>query len=119
VELRHAAFTAELRPGDIGVVLPGGRVETRRGAATPDDLAWTRGRLVFRNATMPELRADLRRWYGVELRVTDSALVHRHFSGTFAGEPAQQVIDAIALAFGARVERRGDTTYLRAATSRR
>jgi transmembrane sensor len=115
VALTHAADSVTLRRGDVGIVDTGGAVRANRGAATDDDLAWTRGRLVFRNAPMPELSADLRRWYGVELRVTDTALLSRHFTGSFDGEPADRVLDVIALALGARLERRADTAYLRTA----
>lgn len=109
-----AENTATLHPGDVAVVTLVGVIEASRGAATDDDLAWTQGRLVFRDAPVTELEADLRRWYGVQLRVTDSALTRRHFTGSFiAGEPATRVLDAIALALGATVERRGDTAYIR------
>jgi transmembrane sensor len=111
------ASTATLHPGDVGIVTRTGVVQAERGAATEDDLAWTRGRLVFRNAEVGELAADLRRWYGVELRVTDSALAGRHFTGPFLeGEPRTAVVEAIAIAFGARVEWRGDTAVFRPAT---
>jgi transmembrane sensor len=113
-----ATDSVTLRPGDVGIVGESGVVETNRGAATADDLAWTRGRLVFRNAPLAEVAADLRRWYGVELRVTDSALSRRHFSGTFAGEPVDRVLDVIAMALPARIERRGDTAYVRPALPR-
>jgi len=114
-----ASNAATLRPGDVGIVNQGGIVETERGAATPDDVAWTRGRLVFRNAAIGELTADLRRWYGVELRVTDSALLRRHFTGSFMGEPASAVLDVIARALGARIEQRGDTAHVRLTTPAR
>lgn len=119
VELARGDQRVMLDSGDVGVVEPGGRVSRAAGAATPDDVAWTEGRLVFRDASVAELGADLRRWYGVELRVTDSALLRRHFTGSFAGEPASRVTDVIALALGARAERRGDTVFLRAAPPRR
>jgi transmembrane sensor len=113
VEVSSASRTERLEPGDVGTVDVSGRVEASRGTATADDLAWTRGRLVFRNAPVTELAADLRRWYGVELQVTDSALMRRHFTGSFAGEPANRVLDVIALALGASIERRGDTAFVR------
>lgn len=113
VQLRRERDSVTLSPGDIGVVESNGRVRANRGAATADDLAWTQGRLVFRDASISEVATDLRRWYGVELRVTDSALLNRHFSGSFAGEPADRVLEVIALALGARVERRGNTAYIR------
>jgi transmembrane sensor len=118
VQLAGGADSVLLAPGDVGT-LSAGRVSASRGSATADDLAWTSGRLVFRNASVAELTADLRRWYGVELRVTDSALRQRHFTGSFANEPSSRVLDVIALALGARVDRRGDTVHIRpAATSR-
>ncbi|HEY8174778.1 MAG TPA: FecR domain-containing protein, partial [Gemmatimonadaceae bacterium] len=112
VQLSHGGDSVMLARGDVGVLETNGRVAASPGAATDDDLAWTRGRLVFRNADVTELAADLRRWYGVELRVTDTALLRRHFTGSFAREPANRVLDVIALALGAHVERRGDTAFI-------
>lgn len=116
VQLSQARDSVVLQRGDVGVRSTGGRVQANRGAATDDDLAWTRGRLVFRDASVSELGADLKRWYGVELRVTDSALLRRHFTGSFVNEPASRVVDVIALALGARADRRGDTVFIRATT---
>jgi transmembrane sensor len=113
VQLSHGRDSVTLVRGDVGVLETSGRVAASPGAATDDDLAWTLGRLVFRNASVPELAADLRRWYGVELRVTDTALLRRHFTGSFARESASRVVDVIALALGARVDRRGDTAFIR------
>jgi transmembrane sensor len=114
-----AANTMTLNRGDVGVVTTVGVVRASRGAESSDDLAWTSGRLVFRNAPVAELVADLRRWYGVELRVTDSALLARHFTGSFQSEPVDRVLDVISLALGARVEQRRDTAILKAVPARR
>ena len=119
VQLAHAQNSVTLTRGDVGVVEANGRVQASRGAATDDDWAWTRGRLVFRNTPVADLAPDLRRWYGVQLRVTDTALLRRHFTGSFAGEAPNRVLDVIALALGARVERRGDTAYIRTASPRK
>ena len=118
VHLLHNADSVVLEKGDVGS-LAAGEIRASRGAATVDDLAWTTGRLVFRNAPVAELGADLRRWYGVELKVTDSALLKRHFTGSFASESPARVLDVIALALGARADRRGDTVYLRPAAPAR
>jgi transmembrane sensor len=115
VQLNHARDSVVLVRGDVGTLEPDGRMAAARGAATDDDMAWTLGRLVFRDASVAELTADLRRWYGVELRVTDSTLLSRHFTGSFGKEPANRVLDVIALALGARVDLRGDTAYIRTA----
>lgn len=119
VQLTRNADSVVLVAGDVGALTAAGNVTANRGAATADDLAWTTGRLVFRDAPISELGADLRRWYGVELRVTDSALLQRHFTGSFAGESPTRVLNVIALAFGARAERRGDTVFIRPAASQK
>jgi transmembrane sensor len=103
-----------LRQGDRGVLEPGGRVVAERGVSIEEDLAWTRGRLVFRDATLEEVRADLRRWYGIDLQIADSALARKHVTTTFDGESPQRVLEVIALVLGATVEQRADTAVLRA-----
>jgi transmembrane sensor len=101
-----------LHPGEKGVVLPSGNTEKRRGV--PEDMAWLRGQLVFREAPISEVIASLHRWYGINLRVADPALASRHLTATFSGEPADRVLDVIRLALGAQIERRGDTAIVRA-----
>lgn len=117
VAIARGADSVTLHAGDVGVVSPDGRVSARRGAASPDDLAWLHGRLVFRDAPLAEVASDLRRWYGVELRVIDTSLVRRHFTGEFASDPVDRVLDVLALALGAAIERRGDTAFIGSRTS--
>ena len=109
-------------PADSGVVLAAGDVVTlagdapasvARGGATADDTAFTRGALVLRDAPLSQVAAELRRWYGIELRVTDSATARRRLTATFAGESPEQAMAIIGAALGARVERRGDTVIVR------
>ncbi len=113
-ELASSTPTAvELHAGDRGVV-SAGNVAVTRGAVTDDDLAWTRGQLNYRDAPLSEVQADLRRWYGINLLVADSAL-----SQLTVTMPVQQdaarVISTIAAMLGADVEQRGDTVILRSA----
>src|SRR5204863_2656841 len=49
VMLSHLGDSVRLEERDVGVATPAGVQATRR-SATPDDLAWTTGRLVFHNA---------------------------------------------------------------------
>jgi transmembrane sensor len=120
VELRdsvagHAGVV--LRAGDLGAVDAGGQVAVQRGGATAADMAWTEGRLVFRDAPVGKVRADLRRWYGVELVVVDSALERRHVTASFLRDSREQVLRVISLALGARYELRGDTVRLHSASA--
>lgn len=116
VGLRAADAEAELvlRQGERGV-LPEGRTVPERTASTAEDLAWTQGRLVFRDASMDQVAAEVRRWYGVELRAGDAAVGGRRLTASFDGEPREQVLRVIALAVGAELTLRGDTAVLRAA----
>lgn len=108
-----------LHQGDVGVVEGPGHAQAQRGTATSDDVAWTAGRLVFREAPLSEVAAELRRWYGLELRVTDSALARRPLTASFAGDTPDHVLEVIGLALGARVERHGDTAVVRPAEGAR
>jgi transmembrane sensor len=103
-----------LREGDFGLLASDGRVVTGR-ADVADEVAWMRGRLIFRDTPLAEVGAALRRWYGITLRVEDQRLSNRHLTAAFDGETPAQVLDVVALTLGARLERRGDTAILRAA----
>ena len=104
-----------LRAGDNGVLQTGGQVIARRGAATDDDVAWLKGRLVFREAPISEIVSSMRKWYGIELKVPDRNLASRHITASFAGEPPERVLEVIRLALGADIERHGDTAIVRSA----
>jgi transmembrane sensor len=94
-----------LRQGEVGAVRSTGPIVVRRDDAVGAAIAWTRGQLVFRDAPLAEVAATLRRWYGVEVRIGDSTLNARTFSGSYDGEPLVTVLDAIALGIPARVQR--------------
>ena len=72
-----------------------------------------RDSLVFREAPISEVSSDLRRWYGIALRVEDTSLRRRHLTMTIAGDPVDRVLRMIGLQLGAVVERRGDSAILR------
>jgi transmembrane sensor len=100
-----------LTRGDRASVNADGRIAVQRDAATDDDLAWTRGRLVFRDAPLSQVRADVRRWFGVELRLADATLAERHLTSDFRSDdtPAH-VVRVIELALGdVKAERSGTT----------
>jgi transmembrane sensor len=89
-----------------------GVVVIERSAVSDDDLAWTQGRLVFRDAPLILVGAELYRWYGVRLRVADSSLSNLHLTASFSGEPVDRVLNVIALSLGARIERQGNVAIL-------
>ena len=108
---------AVLNARDRATVDMKGMVVVERSALSDDDLAWVEGRLVFRDAPLILVGAELYRWYGVRLRVADSSLANLHLTASFSGEPVDRVLNVIALSLGARIERQGNVAILHRATS--
>jgi transmembrane sensor len=104
-----------LLAGDVGHARLGQAPNATTRAANDQDLAWTRGQLVFRNATLGEVRDELRKWYGLELVLGDSSLSQRTVNATFVRESPEQAMRVIELLLGARIELRGDSAVLHAA----
>ncbi|HEX6749347.1 MAG TPA: FecR domain-containing protein [Longimicrobium sp.] len=100
-----------LHAGDRAAVVSGA-VTVQRGVATAEDVAWTQGRLVFRDATVADVAAELKRWYGVNLRVDDPALAGRHLTADFQGQTADGALRIIAATLGGQLRMRGDTAVI-------
>jgi transmembrane sensor len=102
-----------VRAGDRASVSATGAVVVERGVSYDDDQAWLEGRLVFRDAPLSQVTDDLRRWFGLELRLTDSRLAARHLTATFDQDARADVGHIVAAALGARVDQSGDTIWIR------
>ena len=109
----HPGSTPEtLRAGDRAVVAPQGTVRVERSAQLGDDLAWMSGRLVFRDAPMTQVVADLRRWYGIELRV-DSAFSRARLSSSFERTSAPSDVGrVIAATLGGGLREEGGALHI-------
>lgn len=106
-----------LHAGDRAEVTATGlRVE--RGVVAESELAWTRGILEFHDAPLTTVAAELRRWYGVELIVTDPTIAPRRLTATFDHAAADDVGRVLAAVLGGSITRTGDTLRLGAAGAR-
>jgi transmembrane sensor len=92
------------------------RVE--RGVVTESELAWTHGILEFHDAPLATVSQELRRWYGVELIVTDPTIASRRLTATFDRASVDDVGHVLAAVLGGSVTRSGDTLRLGAAGAR-
>ncbi|MES2179307.1 MAG: FecR domain-containing protein [Gemmatimonadota bacterium] len=95
-----------LGAGDKAAITSGGSLDVSRSAATSDDVAWTTGRLIFNDAPMAQVGADLKRWFGIDLRVDEkmaSRKVRVAFERADAVEDVGRVL-AATLGGGVRVE---------------
>jgi transmembrane sensor len=106
-----------LRAGDRAE-LSGGRMRVERGVPTEEELAWMRGVLEFRDASLPAVAEELRRWYGVKLVVTDSAIASRRLTASFEHATADEIGRVLGAVLGGAVTRSGDTLRLGAAGAR-
>jgi transmembrane sensor len=101
-----------LAAGDRGSIDARGNVRAERHSLRDDDVAWTTGRLVFRDASFTRVAGEIHRWYGVTFRVTDPSLLNRHVTASFSGEPIDQVLNILGLTLGARVDHKGDSAIV-------
>lgn len=71
----------------------------RKQQAEIDDLmAWTEGKLVFKDQSLDEIAVILQRWYNVEISIANEQLKDHHFTGTFSHSPSlSSVIRDMAL----------------------
>ena len=110
-----AGAGAVLAAGDRGSMTTDGTVSTYPHAVGSDDTAWTTGRLVFNDASLARVAAELHRWYGVNMRFADSSLLNTRYTNSFQGEPVDQVLKVIGMTLELRIDRQGDsaTVYRR------
>jgi transmembrane sensor len=99
------AQTRVLTSGDRGTVEPGGEVRVENGLDTSDATAWTQGRLVFRAAPASEVVAELERWYGLRIQLTDPAMGERRITAVFTNEPVDLMLQTMADLLRARWQR--------------
>jgi transmembrane sensor len=105
-----------LKAGDVGTLRAGQAPTARAQTATEEDIAWTKGRLSFRNAPLTTVRDELRRWYGIQLVLADSSLQRRTLNTTFVRESPEQAVRIIEMTLGVRIEMRGDTAIVHGMT---
>ena len=67
---------------------------------------------MFVNAPVPEVVAELERWYGIDLELRGAQLAAHRFTGSYNGQSDSTVVHELAAAIGARVERRGGAVVL-------
>jgi ferric-dicitrate binding protein FerR (iron transport regulator) len=85
-----------------------GEVRLTRGVDVSTYTAWTGGRLVFNDTPLAQVAEELERWYGVEVRVTDSTLLSRHLTTAFESESLDEVLRVIGMSLDVRYVRKGN-----------
>jgi transmembrane sensor len=97
-----------LQPRDVATLDTAGALAVRRGVDVSPFTAFATGRLIFVDTPFRDVIAELERWYGVEIRVTDAAMLDRLYTATFERETLDAVLRTIALSLDVRFERNGN-----------
>ena len=101
-----------LRQGDVGTLASDGSISTTRDPGIAGRFAWTAGRLEVVDARLGEVLRTVGRWYDLDLRA-GSGLSNRRVTASLSVRSVDQMLNALALAVDARVERRGTVVTLR------
>lgn len=96
---------AVLAPSDVAIVRDTGSITLARGVDISRYTAFTDGRLVFTDAPLADVARELTRWYGIEVRVTDEALLDRHLTAAFEAESLDEVLRVIGMTLDVRYQR--------------
>lgn len=87
---RGNSASVTLTPGDVAIASGETLAVTKKGASQlKDDLAWRRGLLVFRNASLAAAASELNRYNTTQVTISDAATAQIAIGGTFpAADPA-------------------------------
>jgi ferric-dicitrate binding protein FerR (iron transport regulator) len=102
-----------LERGDVGMVDGQGNTSTERLVRVSSYLDWANGRLSFVDRPLDDVLRTIGRWYDLDVRVTDARLRNRRVTAEFAPQSSTEMIDALAVATDAAVERDGRVITLR------
>ncbi len=97
---------AEARAGDVASVGTGG-VVVEHGVDIASLTEWRAGALQFRDTPVSQVAAELRRWYDLDIAITDSSLGAYPITLSVRDNAVDESLDAVAVLAHARYERHG------------
>ncbi len=96
-----------LRARDVAIASDTGML-VRRDQNLDSFFAWTRGQLVFDDAPLSDVAAELSRWFDLDVEVADSAIAGRTLNVTLlTTTPIEEILQIIGSSTDVKVERRG------------
>jgi transmembrane sensor len=103
-----ASDSVELHAGEAAFVTANGRAAKVAGTSAQTLVGLVHGRLVFDDAPLSTVAAELGRWFDVEIRIADQQLARRRVSAVYNRPTLSGVLDAIAATVPARYQRAGN-----------
>jgi len=101
-----------LDAGDVGRLGMDGTSSLTRGVAVDSLLTWLDGRLVFHDAPLATVLAELRRWHDVDVHLADPALGTLPFTGVLTDASFGSSIRLVAATLGLLVRHSKDRVTL-------
>ncbi|HMI48411.1 MAG TPA: FecR domain-containing protein [Gemmatimonadaceae bacterium] len=101
-----------LDAGDVGRFGNDGTSSLTRGVAVDSLLTWLDGRLVFHDAPLTTVLAELRRWHDVDVHLADPALGTLPFTGVLTDASFRSSITLVAATLGLLVRHSKDRITL-------
>lgn len=111
------AEEATLTAGHLARLSKTRKMVLRKNVDIDRYLAWTKGRLVFKDAPFEEVAQKLEHWYDLRVRLADASMEVDRLNATFQDEPVSEVLSVIAKTLSLRYEREGKTVTFFAARS--
>jgi len=85
-----------MEPGDFVTISVEKKIQKEQLGALPDEFNWKVRDFEFKNTPLTEVAKQLYEAYGVNVRITQKAIVDRTVSGTFQAETAEDLLEAIS-----------------------
>jgi transmembrane sensor len=96
-----------LHPRERAVLDSSGGAMVARDVLLANYLAWTRGALLFDDAPLARVIAQLERWYDLEIETNDAALADERVTISFMTKSADEAVKALAQVLNVRATRSG------------
>lgn len=103
----EAATSAFLAAGQRGRMGRDGNVTVHSESDLDPYIAWTEGRLVFRDTPFREVAQRLVRWYDIAVDFDDATVGGRRLTASFDDQPVTDLLEKIADPLGLVVSRQG------------
>jgi len=105
VEVSSLGPDVVLTAGESAIAAPTGQIATSDASNTADLSAWRHGRLVYVDARLRDVIADINRYYNGEIEVSDPEVGNMQLTAAFRADQIDRVLDVLENALPVRAVR--------------
>ena len=113
VERGNEGERTVLEHGDVGRLASDGRTTVAHGVDVGRMLGWTEGRLAFERTPLPQVLAELDRWFDRDFVLGDSSLAGLRLTTSLRGESLAEAIAVLEAALDVKARVVGRTVILK------